>query len=150
MEKAFLIDVLSKIYVATDSSPVDMQTYELCSDMIDVVVDVSCIYGYSIYLSICLSILYLSMSSLSSNHLIIFLNRTKEENQGLAYDEETQSIIKLNNGMVLYLREVNRFLALVCLLREDNFDKHGNYYLIYYHPSSSFLPFFPSLSNIYP
>lgn len=45
MEKAFLIDVVSKIYVATDSSPVDMQTYELCSDMIDVVVDVSCIYG---------------------------------------------------------------------------------------------------------
>lgn len=45
MEKAFLIDVASKIYVATDSSPVDMQTYELCSDMIDVVVDASCIYG---------------------------------------------------------------------------------------------------------
>jgi len=45
MEKAFLIDVVSKIYLPTDSSPVDMQTYELCSDMIDVVVDVSCIYG---------------------------------------------------------------------------------------------------------
>ena len=26
MEKAFLFDVLSKIYVATDSNPVDMQT----------------------------------------------------------------------------------------------------------------------------
>ncbi len=36
---------MSKIYVATDSSPVDMQTYELCSDMIDVVIDISCIYG---------------------------------------------------------------------------------------------------------
>jgi Ras-related GTP-binding protein C/D len=45
MEKAFLFDVVSKIYVATDSNPVDMQTYELCSDMIDVVIDVSCIYG---------------------------------------------------------------------------------------------------------
>eukprot|EP01112_Ceratiomyxa_fruticulosa_P003308 TRINITY_DN1367_c0_g1_i4.p3 TRINITY_DN1367_c0_g1~~TRINITY_DN1367_c0_g1_i4.p3 ORF type:complete len:332 (+),score=79.12 TRINITY_DN1367_c0_g1_i4:30-1025(+) len=45
IEKAFLVDVVSKIYVATDSSPVDMQTYELCSDMIDVVIDVSCIYG---------------------------------------------------------------------------------------------------------
>ncbi len=45
MEKAFLIDVVSKIYVATDSAPLDMQTYELCSDMIDVVVDVSSIYG---------------------------------------------------------------------------------------------------------
>ena len=45
MEKTFLFDVLSKIYIATDSSPVDVQLYELCSDMIDVVVDVSCIYG---------------------------------------------------------------------------------------------------------
>ena len=45
IEKAFLFDVISKIYVATDSSPVDMQSYELCCDMIDVVIDVSCIYG---------------------------------------------------------------------------------------------------------
>lgn len=47
IEKAFLVDVVSKIYIATDSSPVDMQTYELCSDMIDVVIDISCIYGLS-------------------------------------------------------------------------------------------------------
>lgn len=45
IEKAFLFDVLSKIYIATDSSPVDMSTYELCCDMIDVVIDISCIYG---------------------------------------------------------------------------------------------------------
>ena len=41
IEKAFLFDVISKIYVAT----VNMQSYELCFDMIDVVIDVSCIYG---------------------------------------------------------------------------------------------------------
>ena len=45
IEKAFLFDMVSKIYIATDSSPVDMQSYELCCDMIDVVIDVSCIYG---------------------------------------------------------------------------------------------------------
>ncbi len=45
IEKAFLFDVLSKIYIATDSNPVDIQGYELCCDMIDVVIDVSCIYG---------------------------------------------------------------------------------------------------------
>eukprot|EP01102_Stenamoeba_stenopodia_P019987 TRINITY_DN7654_c0_g1_i2.p1 TRINITY_DN7654_c0_g1~~TRINITY_DN7654_c0_g1_i2.p1 ORF type:complete len:174 (+),score=38.22 TRINITY_DN7654_c0_g1_i2:320-841(+) len=95
IEKSFLIDVVSKIYVATDSTPVDMQTYELCSDMIDVVIDISCIYGLS------------------------------GDSEGLAYDAESQSIIKLNNGMVLYLREVNKYLALVCLIREDNFDKLG-------------------------
>lgn len=46
IEKAFLFDVVSKIYIATDSSPVDMQSYELCCDMIDVVIDLSSIYGY--------------------------------------------------------------------------------------------------------
>jgi Ras-related GTP-binding protein C/D len=95
IEKAFLFDVVSKIYIGTDSSPVDMQTYELCSDMIDVVIDVSCIYGL------------------------------REDRDAIAYDTESHSIIKLSNGMVLYLREVNRFLALVCLLKEDNFEKHG-------------------------
>lgn len=46
IEKSFLFDVVSKIYIATDSTPVDMQSYELCCDMIDVVIDVSWIYGY--------------------------------------------------------------------------------------------------------
>ena len=40
MEKAFLFDVASKLYISTDSSPVDMQSVELCSDMIDCVLDV--------------------------------------------------------------------------------------------------------------
>ncbi|CAO2586300.1 Ras-related GTP-binding protein C, partial [Lemmus lemmus] len=44
IEKAFLFDVVSKIYIATDSSPVDMQSYELRCDIIDVVIDVSSIY----------------------------------------------------------------------------------------------------------
>ena len=91
IEKAFLFDVVSKIYVATDSSPVDMQSYELCSDMIDVVIDVSCIYGMT------------------------------ESSDALAYDAKSFSAIKLSNGMVLCLREVNHYLALVCLVREENF-----------------------------
>uniref|UniRef100_A0A8B9WHB6 Ras-related GTP-binding protein n=1 Tax=Bos mutus grunniens TaxID=30521 RepID=A0A8B9WHB6_BOSMU len=76
IEKAFLFDVVSKIYIATDSSPVDMQSYELCCDMIDVVIDVSCIYGL------------------------------KEDGSGSAYDKESMAIIKLNNTTVLYLKEV--------------------------------------------
>ncbi|XP_072037873.1 ras-related GTP-binding protein C-like isoform X1 [Amphiura filiformis] len=95
IEKAFLFDVVSKIYIATDSSPVDMQSYELCCDMIDVVIDVSCIYGLS------------------------------EDGEGSAYDAESSSIIKLNNATILYLKEVNKYLALVCILREDNFDRQG-------------------------
>jgi Ras-related GTP-binding protein C/D len=97
MEKAFLFDVVSKIYVATDSNPVDMQTYELCSDMIDVVIDVSCIYGI----------------------------KGGKGADSLAYDQETASVIKLSNNYVLYLREVNRYLALVCLMRADAYAKSG-------------------------
>lgn len=95
IEKSFLFDVVSKIYIATDSTPVDMQSYELCCDMIDVVIDLSSIYG------------------------------VKEEQEPAAFDEQSSSLIKLNNGTVLYLREVNKFLALVCILREDNFDHKG-------------------------
>mmetsp|Transcript_4103 Transcript_4103/g.6136 ORF Transcript_4103/g.6136 Transcript_4103/m.6136 type:complete len:376 (-) Transcript_4103:19-1146(-) len=99
MEKSFLFDVVSRIYIATDSNPVDMQSYELCSDMIDVVIDMSCIYG------------------VTEEH--------QEEAYGVAYDHESASVIRLSNGMVLYLREVNSYLALVCLLRSDNFQKKG-------------------------
>lgn len=94
IEKAFLFDVISKIYIATDSTPVDMQSYELCCDMIDVVIDISCIYGL-------------------------------KEDEGSAFNSKSSNIIKLNNSTVLYLREVNRFLALVCILREDNFNRQA-------------------------
>lgn len=33
----------------------------------------------------------------------------KEETEGIAYDSGSSSVIKLNNGMVLYLREVNKY-----------------------------------------
>lgn len=74
-----------------------MQSYELCCDMIDVVIDVSCIYG------------------------------VREDQESAAFDEQSSSLIKLNNGTVLYLREVNKYLALVCILREDNFDHKGRF-----------------------
>ncbi|XP_006903556.1 PREDICTED: ras-related GTP-binding protein C-like [Elephantulus edwardii] len=95
IEKAFLFDVVSKIYIATDSSPVDMQSYDLCCDMIDVVIDVSCIYGL------------------------------KEDGSGSAYDKESMAFIKLNNTTDLYLKEVTKFLALVCILREESFELKG-------------------------
>uniref|UniRef100_A0A1B0C2U3 Uncharacterized protein n=1 Tax=Glossina palpalis gambiensis TaxID=67801 RepID=A0A1B0C2U3_9MUSC len=91
IEKAFLFDVVSKIYIATDCSPVDMQSYELCCDMIDVVIDLSSIYS----------------------------------SEETAFDQQSSSLIKLNNNTILCLREVNKFLALVCILREENFNRQG-------------------------
>lgn len=56
---------------------------------------------------------------------ILSYKEAKEEQETTAFDEQSSSLIKLNNGTVLYLREVNKFLALVCILREDNFDHKG-------------------------
>eukprot|EP01038_Epipyxis_sp_PR26KG_P007183 gene7183-9794_t len=96
IDKSYLLDVFTKLYIATDSNPVDGHTYELCSDLVDVVIDVSCIYGLS-----------------------------PEDGSAIPYDAESSSAIHLNTGMVLYLREVSKYLALVCVIREEYFTKRS-------------------------
>ena len=103
MEKAYLFDVVSKLYISTDSSPVDMQSVELCSDMIDVVLDVSGIYG---------------LGPKESDDV-----EDEMVDPDSAYDKESASVIHLNNGMALYLKEVDTMLALVCITRSENFRK---------------------------
>ncbi len=106
MEKVFLFDVVSKIYVATDSSPVDISTYEICCDMIDVMLDISSIYGYP-----------------------------EEDGAGggngdgvaHAFDENSSSCIHLNNNCVMYLKEISNVLAIACIFREENFKTRGEY-----------------------
>lgn len=126
IEKAFLFDVVSKIYIATDSSPVDMQSYELCCDMIDVVIDVSCIYGLEDLYSACWQRLFPFFSRhLKVSFCLLFLGSLMPDGSGCAYDKESLAIIKLNNTTVLYLKEVTKFLALVCILREESFERKG-------------------------
>lgn len=57
--------------------------------------------------------------------LFYFLFFFFSQRDDAAFDEKTRSTIKLNNGTILYLREVNKYLALVCILREDSFEKQG-------------------------
>ena len=45
-EKTYLFDILSKIYIASDTGPVDMASYEMCSDYVDVIVDISELYSW--------------------------------------------------------------------------------------------------------
>jgi len=40
-------------------------------------------------------------------------------------NDETQAVIKLSNNTVLYLREINKYLVLVCWMKDSKFDKHG-------------------------
>ncbi|KAI8334065.1 Gtr1/RagA G protein conserved region-domain-containing protein [Blakeslea trispora] len=145
IDKAYLFDTLTKIYIATDSSPVDMQSYEICSDMIDVCIDVECIYGAQ-----GASPNDLSLSDtpdfnhqnllLDGQHTPVSIDQhehmdadaqslerrlIEHQEQNGSSDAEASSLIKLDNGDVLYMREVNRLLVLICLLRQDNFEKHG-------------------------
>jgi hypothetical protein len=123
MEKAYLFDVVSKLFISTDPGPVDMQSVELCSDMIDVVLDVSGIYGLGP------SHLELGHSAEESNSVGgADPNATSENKDGFdapdelvgtlisqapaedleeemvdpdsAYDSESASVIRLSNGMV--------------------------------------------------
>jgi len=176
MEKAYLFDVASKLYISTDSSPVDMQSVELCSDMIDVVLDVSGIYGMGGTGSnkkkdkqMDTQPSALGASLLEDGKEDVLFDSTNENgafesglnesalldgsategagedellgkligqsppsaeedevndaDTGSAYDSESSSTIHLSNGMVLYLKEVDTMLALVCLTRAENFRK---------------------------
>jgi Ras-related GTP-binding protein C/D len=100
IEKSFLADMATKIYVATDTSTqVEVSIYELCSDMIDVVSDVISIYDTAA--------------------------AERAERGGEGEEIDMQSTIQLNKGLSLYLRTVNRFLVLVSLVRQSSLEKRG-------------------------
>jgi Ras-related GTP-binding protein C/D len=120
MEKAYLFDVVSKLYVSTDSGPVDMQSVELCSDMIDVVLDVSGIYGlgpsHEAVRAAAAGSLFNNdeeggdVSTTDSGVLVMkdsALSVGTAEGRDVdmidpdsAYDNDSASVIRLSNGMV--------------------------------------------------
>lgn len=88
IDKVFLFDVNSKIYVATDSSPVDIQTYEVCAEFIDITIDLDDLYV--------------------------------DNDRKIIKDNGVKAISCLLNGLVLYLKQMIRGLALVALIRNDD------------------------------
>src|SRR5271163_3986133 len=80
MAKAYLFDTESKIYVASDTRPIDMEVYEMCSDYIDVIVDITDLYGYA-----------------------------RSKNKALGEQmEEAESSVTIHDGTMIYLKEMNR------------------------------------------
>lgn len=45
------------------------------------------------------------------------------ETEASSFDDKSGSVVRLNNNQILYLREVDRVLALVCILREENYPR---------------------------
>lgn len=100
-EKAYLFDVTNKIYIGVDNSPIDEQLYETCTDMIDVVLDMSGIY-----------------------------NENSDGMIKSSFDENSNSIISINNvnkgddsKTYLYLRFIDENLALISVINDENFDR---------------------------
>lgn len=93
IEKAFLFDVNSKIYLATDSSPVDVETYQVCSDFIDVAVDLDVLYQQSA--------------------------TQKADEAGKKSRPTLKCTSKLHSDVVLYMAEMVKGLALVGMIRSD-------------------------------
>mmetsp|Transcript_18478 Transcript_18478/g.23797 ORF Transcript_18478/g.23797 Transcript_18478/m.23797 type:complete len:449 (+) Transcript_18478:213-1559(+) len=137
MEKAYLFDVVSKLYISTDSGPVDMQSVELCSDMIDVVLDVSGIYGLPGESAIAAaeanaekrtSLISQNGAAADDFGELMASNGDDDEmdlDNPTAYDKDSASVIRLSNGMILYLKEVDTMLALVCITRAENFKRRS-------------------------
>ncbi|KAH1498301.1 hypothetical protein LV164_006209 [Aspergillus fumigatus] len=88
-EKTYLFDVLSKIYIASDTRPVDMSCYEMCSDYIDVIVDVSELYSWD------------------------HPDRKPKGDQ----IQEAESHVVLHDETMIHLMEMNKYLCLVSVIR---------------------------------
>ncbi|KAF2087156.1 hypothetical protein K490DRAFT_73966 [Saccharata proteae CBS 121410] len=107
IEKAYLFDVLSKIYIATDTSPTDIGNYEVCSDYIDVVVDVSEIYGWD-------------RPGVVENGIAEDADAETEPEETGNNDAESLITMERKGNNYLYLREINKYLALICLMGDDS------------------------------
>ena len=97
-EKAFLFDVFNKIYLAMDNSPNASQNYELCSDIIDVVLDMSGIYGDPT------DEFYFDDKSTCS--IKIFNHFT-------------------NSNNILFLKFIHKNLALIAIINEQNYERNN-------------------------
>lgn len=98
MTKAYLFDILSKIYVASDTRPVDSDIYEMCANYIDLTVDFTDLYNYS---------------------------RKKPMALGEQM-EEVESSMTFEDGTMIYLKEMTRHLCLVTVIRNKGAkDKKG-------------------------
>jgi len=98
MTKAYLFDILSKIYVASDTRPVDSDIYEICANYIDLTVDFTDLYNYPRD----------SMKILGEQM------------------EEVESSMTFEDGTMVYLKEMNKHLCLVTVIKnKDAKDKKG-------------------------
>jgi hypothetical protein len=63
-------------------------------------------------------------TSIANSHHTSLLETTSEPASAV-FDSMSSSVIKLSGGRALYLKEINRHLALICILREEALTKQA-------------------------
>ncbi|KAK5163460.1 GTP-binding protein gtr2 [Saxophila tyrrhenica] len=92
IQKAYLFDTLSKIYIATDTSPTFLKDYEVCSDYVDVIVDIKQLYGWR--------------------------DEGKQGDQNSI--EESMVSFDKSGDTYIYTREISNNLSLICLMGQGS------------------------------
>ena len=108
-EKAYLFDVLSKIYIATDSTPSEMASYEVCSDFIDGIIDITEVYG--------------SWARPEAYHQRLEEAQHQPLADQVACPWAESCIVLADGSKPILLREVDKYLALVAVMQEGSYEK---------------------------
>lgn len=138
IDRAFLADISTKIYIASNQGHMDMPNFELCSDMIVIVSDILGVYapqqqqqqqqdmpGYGDYAG------YEDdddayLTGLAGPSAAAVSPRPGDDGEFGSSSEtkgDTESFITLSEGMVLYYHTIDKYLAVVCLMREESLKK---------------------------
>lgn len=103
IEKAFLVDLKSKLFWATDSSVLDLVTYEVCIDFIDVSMDLDALY-------------------LPKNNNSV---KADSGDDNLTTDDANdrpplRSVSRMHNGIALYLNQMMKGMAFLAFIRGES------------------------------
>lgn len=64
------------------------------------------------------------ISTGNNNNFCNFKLLQRQQKKNLKdYDSKSQAIIKLNDKTILYLKEVQKYIALICIIKENNYDR---------------------------
>lgn len=93
--KAYIFDAGSKTYIAADTTPCDIKTYETCSEFIDMVVDFGDCYMWE-----------------GGSRRVVPVEKP-------SYDAEATMTFEKGGYGHIHLKEMNRHLILLCLMGDD-------------------------------
>jgi Ras-related GTP-binding protein C/D len=124
LEMVAIYDVVSKLHLSKVSAAGESAASELISDMLDVAVDVSCIYGLSrkeeAVAAAAASAALPSRTSFAMQGEEGEEDMVMEEGEdGFAFDDQSEAQITLSGGQTLILRAVGPYLALVAITKPE-------------------------------